>query len=50
MVAHASEARGENRSETIRKAIIKVGMFKPSFLILDVVMPRLDGLEVCRRL
>jgi CheY-like chemotaxis protein len=27
-----------------------VGMFRPSFLILDVVMPRLDGLEVCRRL
>jgi excisionase family DNA binding protein len=32
------------------EALIKVGMFKPSFLILDVVMPRIDGLEVCRRL
>ncbi len=31
-------------------ALIKVGTFKPTFLILDVVMPRLDGLEVCRRL
>jgi CheY-like chemotaxis protein len=31
-------------------ALIKVGTFKPSFLILDVIMPKLDGLEVCRRL
>jgi len=31
-------------------ALIKVGTFQPSFLILDVVMPKLDGLEVCRRL
>jgi two-component system OmpR family response regulator len=31
-------------------ALIKVGTFRPSFLILDVVMPKLDGLEVCRRL
>jgi len=32
------------------EALIKVGIFKPSLLILDVVMPKLDGLEVCRRL
>jgi two-component system OmpR family response regulator len=31
-------------------ALIKVGTFKPTLLILDVAMPRLDGLEVCRRL
>lgn len=32
------------------EALIKVGSFKPSLLILDVVMPELDGVEVCRRL
>jgi excisionase family DNA binding protein len=32
------------------EALIKVGAFKPSLLILDVLMPRLDGIEVCRRL
>lgn len=32
------------------EALIKVGAFKPSLLILDVVMPKLDGIEVCRRL
>lgn len=32
------------------EALIKVGAFGPSLLILDVVMPKLDGLEVCRRL
>jgi len=32
------------------EALIKMGAFQPSLLILDVVMPRLDGVEVCRRL
>jgi CheY-like chemotaxis protein len=32
------------------EALIKVGTFQPSLLILDAVMPRLDGVEVCRRL
>lgn len=32
------------------EALIKVGGFKPTILILDVLMPRLDGIEVCRRL
>jgi len=32
------------------EALIKVGSFKPALLILDVVMPQLDGIEVCRRL
>lgn len=31
-------------------ALIKIGAFHPSVLILDVVMPRVDGIEVCRRL
>jgi excisionase family DNA binding protein len=32
------------------EALIKVGEFKPDLLILDIRMPRIDGLEVCRRL
>lgn len=32
------------------EALIKIGSFKPWIVILDVVMPRLDGVEVCRRL
>jgi len=32
------------------EALIKVGAFQPSLLILDVVMPELDGIEVCRRI
>ncbi len=32
------------------EALIKVGDFKPDLLVLDIRMPRIDGLEVCRRL
>jgi len=32
------------------EALIKVGDFKPDLLILDIKMPRIDGLEVCRHL
>lgn len=32
------------------EALIKVGALKPDLLILDLVMPLVDGLEVCRRL
>lgn len=31
-------------------ALIKVGSFGPELLILDIRMPRIDGMEVCRRL
>jgi excisionase family DNA binding protein len=31
-------------------ALVRVGSFKPHLIVLDVVMPELDGLEVCRRL
>jgi excisionase family DNA binding protein len=32
------------------EALIKVGRWQPSVLILDLCMPRFDGLEVCRQL
>ncbi len=31
-------------------ALLLVGSFKPQLIVLDVYMPELDGLEVCRRL
>jgi len=31
-------------------ALVMVGSFKPHLVVLDVVMPGVDGLEVCRRL
>jgi excisionase family DNA binding protein len=31
-------------------ALVKIGAFKPHVVVLDVVMPGTDGLEVCRRL
>jgi excisionase family DNA binding protein len=31
-------------------ALVLVGSFKPHLIVLDVYMPELDGLEVCRRL
>jgi excisionase family DNA binding protein len=31
-------------------ALVQVGSFKPNLIVLDVYMPELDGLEVCRRL
>ena len=32
------------------ETLIKTGDFKPDLLILDIRMPKIDGLEVCRRL
>jgi excisionase family DNA binding protein len=31
-------------------ALLLVGTFKPHLIVLDVYMPEIDGLEVCRRL
>jgi excisionase family DNA binding protein len=31
-------------------ALVMVGSFKPHLIVLDVFMPEIDGLEVCRRL
>lgn len=31
-------------------ALVLVGSFQPHFVVLDVYMPEIDGLEVCRRL
>jgi len=31
-------------------ALVLVGSFKPHLVVLDVFMPEIDGLEVCRRL
>src|SRR5262249_28243059 len=31
-------------------ALVRVGSFKPDLIVLDVYMPDLDGIEVCRRL
>lgn len=32
------------------EALVQVGAFRPDVLVLDIRMPRLDGIEVCRRL
>jgi DNA-binding response OmpR family regulator len=32
------------------EALEKVTLFRPHLIILDIVMPKMDGLEVCRRL
>jgi excisionase family DNA binding protein len=32
------------------EALVKVGSFRPQMIVLDVYMPHLDGLEVCRKL
>lgn len=50
-----SMKRHADRIETVTAnngidALVLVGSFHPHFVVLDVFMPELDGLEVCRRL
>lgn len=33
-----------------REALEKIAELKPDLVILDIMMPKMDGLEVCRRL
>jgi CheY-like chemotaxis protein len=33
-----------------REALEKIAALKPDLVILDIMMPKMDGLEVCRRL
>jgi excisionase family DNA binding protein len=45
--------RGQTEIETASdgyEALLKAGSFKPDLMILDIRMPKIDGLEVCRRL
>jgi DNA-binding response OmpR family regulator len=46
------EARGYNalRAAGGKEAILKAQKEKPDLLILDIVMPEMDGFEVCRKI
>jgi excisionase family DNA binding protein len=51
--AYLTMSPGKFKIETAldgHEALIKIGSFAPSVLVLDVVMPGLDGVAVCRRL
>ena len=39
-----------NTASTGRDALTKVASFKPALVVLDVMLPDIDGLEVMRRL
>lgn len=49
LLDHRPDVKLETASDGY-EALIKVGSFKPALLVLDVRMPRLDGIEVCRHL
>jgi CheY-like chemotaxis protein len=53
----ATEALGQHLSNVVidesgdgYDALLKIGSFKPHAVVLDLMMPRVDGAEVCRRL
>jgi CheY-like chemotaxis protein len=53
----ATEALGEYLSNVVIEesgdgydALLKIGSFKPQAVMLDLMMPRVDGAELCRRL
>jgi excisionase family DNA binding protein len=53
----ATEALGEYLPNVVIEesgdgydALMKIGSFKPHAVVLDLMMPRVDGAEVCRRL
>lgn len=51
--AYLTMSPGRFKVETAsdgHEALIKIGSFAPVVLVLDVVMPGLDGIAVCRRL
>lgn len=47
--AHQSRVQVELADNGI-DALVRVGSFKPHLMVLDVFMPEIDGVEVCRRL
>lgn len=46
---HMPNARIETSADGY-DALLKIGSFKPHAVVLDLMMPRVDGAEVCRRL
>ncbi len=57
VIERAAEALSESLPQVIMEtsndgydALMKIGSFKPHALVLDLMMPRMDGAEVCRRL
>lgn len=53
-IRHLLQSRLENIDIEITnngyETLIKAGDFKPDVLILDIRMPKVDGMEICRRL
>lgn len=49
VMEHRPDAKIETAADGY-EALIKLGSFKPALLILDVLMPSVDGIEVCRHL